>query len=78
VPGDPTEPPRVAYTIGRRVGSAVVRNRLRRRIRAVIRESASSLRPGAYLVAVHPDAAALPYSELRVHVLKALRHLDRA
>ena len=40
VGGSPVEPPRVAYTIGRRVGSAVVRNRVRRRLRALVREAA--------------------------------------
>src|SRR5216683_8128406 len=36
--GSPAEPPRVAYAIGRKVGSAVERNRLRRRLRAIVRQ----------------------------------------
>ncbi|MGH9190794.1 MAG: ribonuclease P protein component [Acidimicrobiales bacterium] len=35
--GEPTGPPRVGYAIGRNLGGAVVRNRLRRRLRAVVR-----------------------------------------
>jgi ribonuclease P protein component len=77
VSGDSTEAPQVAYTIGRKVGSAVVRNLVRRRIRMVIREAAPSLRPGAYLIGVAPTAALLPYADLRVHVLKALERLNR-
>ena len=44
---------RVAYAIGRQVGPAVVRNRLRRRLRAAVREidrSTGGLPTGAYLV----------------------------
>ena len=48
--GDTTEPPRVAYAVGRRVGSAVVRNRVRRRLRAAVAEHGADLAPGgAYL-----------------------------
>src|SRR5262249_55233724 len=36
VEGDPYLPPRMAYAIGRTVGTAVERNRLRRRLRAIV------------------------------------------
>jgi len=54
-------PPRVAYAIGRTVGSAVVRNRLRRRLRALVHEHARAgrLGPGWYLVGATPAAARL-------------------
>ena len=71
-------PVRVAYAIGRRVGGAVVRNRLRRRLRAVLAEEAAAggrLRPGDYLVAIAPEAADLPFSELRTLVTSALEAL---
>ena len=76
VSGDPTEPPRVAYTIGRKVGSAVVRNRVRRRLRMLMREAAPTLRPGAYLIGVGPAAALLPHEELREKLSKALKYLE--
>ena len=44
--GDPTA--RVAYAIPRRVGTAVERNRIRRRLRAVLADQ--PLAPGAHLV----------------------------
>jgi len=75
VPGDLAEPPRVAYSVGRRVGSAVVRNRVRRRLRVLIRESADMLAPGAYLVGAGPEAASLGFESLRSHLLQALESL---
>ena len=62
-------PPRVAYAVGRSTGSAVVRNRLRRRLRAIVREVQP--RSGAYLVRAGAPAAALPYGELQATVRRA-------
>jgi ribonuclease P protein component len=76
VSGDPAEPPRVAYTVGRRVGSAVVRNRMRRRLRMLIREAAPTLRPGAYLIGAGPDAALLSHDSLRAILVKALNYIE--
>jgi ribonuclease P protein component len=75
VPGDPSEPPRVAYAVGRSAGGAVVRNRLRRRLRAVSREAGPLLRPGAYLVGATAGASSLSYRELRTTVCEALATL---
>jgi ribonuclease P protein component len=72
IEGNPAEPPRVAYAIGRKVGGAVERNRLRRRLRAVVREHASRLRPGAYLIAAAPMAARMPFGELQATLIKTL------
>jgi len=70
--GDPSEPPRVAYAVGRRAGGAVVR-----RLRAVIREVRPLLRPGAYLVGATGAAASVPYGDLRASVCQALGALHR-
>lgn len=56
--------PLVAYAVGRRVGSAVVRNRVRRRLRAAVRDVAPTLPAGSYLVRVSTPAVALAYEEL--------------
>lgn len=69
--GDPVSPARVAYNVGRKVGGAVQRNRLRRRLRAAAAQ-AGELRPGAYLVGAAPDASALSFGELRAIVSEAL------
>jgi ribonuclease P protein component len=57
---------RVAYAIGRKVGPAVVRNRVRRRLREAFREldRTDGLGRGAYLVTVRPEAAGCTYREL--------------
>ena len=64
--------PQVAYAVGKRVGGAVVRNRLRRRLRAVVADTAGALAPGAYLVAVGREAAGLPYEDLKAQVTAAM------
>jgi ribonuclease P protein component len=66
-----TSSTRVAYAINRAVGGAVNRNRLRRRLRAIVR--AAELAPGAYLISVSPPAALLSFDELAAHVVKASR-----
>jgi ribonuclease P protein component len=63
--------PRLGFAIGRAVGPAVVRNRLRRQLRARVRDL--HLAPGAYLVHVSPAAAGLPGAALGTHLEAALR-----
>lgn len=54
----PASPPRVAYAVSRRVGGAVVRNRVRRRLRAGVQLNGAMLVDGAaYLVSADPEAA---------------------
>jgi ribonuclease P protein component len=65
-------PPRVAYAIGRKVGGAVERNRLRRRLRGIVWQLAPLLRPGAYLIGVAPEGTHLSVGELRSTVTQAL------
>jgi ribonuclease P protein component len=64
LPGDSSLPPRVAYAVGKRVGGAVVRNRVRRRMRAATLAHRAELQPGAYLFGAAPAAAAAPYAEI--------------
>lgn len=62
---DPAAPPRVAYTVSRRVGGAVVRNRVRRRLRAGVQLHRAMLVDGAaYLVSAEPEAARTESVEL--------------
>lgn len=61
---------RVGYAIGRHAGGAVVRNRVRRRLRAALREAA--IPPGAYLIRAGRDAADLPFSALAAHLTTCL------
>jgi ribonuclease P protein component len=65
--------PRVAYVVGRSAGNAVERNRLRRRLRAAVREHVELLDPGAaYLVAAGPEALEVSFTSLCAFVRQAL------
>lgn len=69
-------PPRVGFAIGRSLGGAVQRNRLRRRTRAVMqdltRREPGALPCGSYLVRLSPAASPLPFTELQRHVRTAV------
>ncbi len=66
----------MAYAIGRAVGGAVERNRLRRRLRAAVRELESELVPGgAYLLSVGPALMTTTPAELRDTVRNVLRRV---
>jgi len=75
--GSSLPPARVAYSIGKRVGSAVVRNLVRRRLRAIVRARAARLRPGAaYLFAASPAAPGAPFAQLDGAVTQLLADTD--
>ncbi|MEY2475532.1 MAG: Ribonuclease [Actinomycetota bacterium] len=78
VAGVSPDPPRVGFAVGRQVGGAVERNRLRRRLRAIAAEMASQLEPGAYLIGAAPEAAALSYGDLKAIVAEALQSASSA
>ena|SRR5947209_19866514 len=75
LPGAGDTPPRVAYAIGRPVGPAVTRNRLRRRLRAIVADLAPTLRPGTYLIGVDPTAVTLDHGDLRRTLCTVLSEL---
>jgi ribonuclease P protein component len=68
---------KVAYAVSRRVGGAVVRNRLKRRLRAIVSERATSLPAGAYVVQVGPGGSLLEFDELKVAMGQALEKATR-
>jgi ribonuclease P protein component len=69
--------PQVGYAIGRRVGNAVVRNRLRRRLRAIVGEQEPNLPVGAYMVVSGPGGPRLGYNELKVAMSQAVEKATR-
>jgi ribonuclease P protein component len=77
---DGADGPRVAYAITKRVGGAVERNRLRRRLRAVFSELAADstgLVPnGVLLVSAGPEASGRDPEELRNDVKRLLAALE--
>ena len=72
------DPPQVAFAVGRKVGGAVVRNKIRRRLRAIMQEAAPELPSGAYLVTAAPAAAQLSFGELRTTVREMLAAIPDA
>lgn len=67
-------PPRVAFAIGKATGGAVVRNRVRRRLRAALHELVveGALPAGTYLWGASTAASVLPWSDLLQHVRVAV------
>jgi ribonuclease P protein component len=74
-PRDSARPPRVAYAIGRKVGTAPRRNLLRRRIRAILVAEGPRLERATYLITARPGAAELTFHEVQTHLTSALRGL---
>ena len=69
-------PPRVGFVVSRAVGGAVVRNRVRRRLRHLVRERLDSL-PAASVLVVRalPAAAGASYAELREDLARCLSRM---
>lgn len=68
-------PPQVAFAVGRAVGSAVVRNRLRRRLRAVL--GSCDLPPGLWLIGAQPSASEHTFAQLEQTVQRLVSAADR-
>lgn len=63
--------PRIGLVVSRRVGGAVVRNRAKRRLRAVLRE-VTPAEATDYVVIATPVVATAPFRELRGWVREAV------
>ncbi|WP_299053069.1 ribonuclease P protein component [uncultured Nocardioides sp.] len=73
-PGDGSGPVRVGMVVSRAVGGAVVRNRVRRRLRHLVGERLSGLSPSTRLVVrALPASAAASYDDLGRDVDRCLR-----
>ncbi|MGD9924924.1 MAG: ribonuclease P protein component [Pseudorhodoplanes sp.] len=70
-------PPRVGFTVSRKVGNAVIRNRVRRRLREVVRlSSEGALQAGHDYVLVGRRAAlSAAFSELVADYGRAIRRI---
>ena len=70
---DGAEPPRVGFVVSRAVGNAVVRNRVKRRLRHLVREHLATL-PGSAVLVVRalPAAAAATSKELDADLTRCL------
>ena len=68
---------RVAFAVPRRVGTAVERNRFRRRMRAIASLTAASIPAGTYLVAVDQGVRDLRFQELEARMTEAMRRASQ-
>lgn len=68
---------RLGLTVGSKVGNAVKRNRVRRRLREIYRTHEGEMKPGWDMVVVaRTRAAFVPYAELRRDFLRLLDKLE--
>ncbi|HET9902455.1 MAG TPA: ribonuclease P protein component [Xanthobacteraceae bacterium] len=72
-----TGPPRFGFTASRKIGTAVERNRIRRRLRDVVRRTdAAELAAGHdYVLVARRDAMNLPFDRLMDDFRRAVRRL---
>jgi ribonuclease P protein component len=72
-------PARVGFTISKKVGDAVERNRVRRRLREIVRLSAATaLRAGSdYVVVGRRAALGIPFVKLTEDFTGALKRLEK-
>jgi ribonuclease P protein component len=69
-PSDPTS--LVGITVNKSIGKAVVRNKLRRRLAAIVHDALAQRRAMRLLVVARPAAATVPYSALSAEIASAL------
>ncbi len=62
----------VGITVSKAIGKAVVRNKLRRRLSAIVREVLAPHQPMRLLVVARPSAAEVPFEVLQAEVTSAL------
>lgn len=71
---------RVGYTVTKKMGGAVQRNRIKRRLRAAVREVfPTHAMPGHdYILIARQKSLNAPFHELTEHLRFALSHLHKA
>jgi ribonuclease P protein component len=72
---EPEGPPRVAFALGRTLGTAPMRNRARRRLRAALAARQSELPGGWYLVGASPDIVRSSFQEIDIAVERVVSRL---
>ncbi len=70
--------PRLGLSVSKKVGTAVKRNRLRRRLKEIFRSSAAKLPANLdFVVSARPAAAEASFEELNEEFLRSLRKLNK-
>jgi ribonuclease P protein component len=70
-----TGAPRVGYTVTKKVGNAVVRNRIRRRLKEAVRvHAAADMAPGNdYVIVGRVEALTAPFGQIRTELSRRIR-----
>lgn len=78
-PDGPDSPARFGFTVSKKIGGAVVRNRVRRRLRALVAAlDPAQVRQGCdYVLIARPGAVGRAYQELRSDLEQALARVHR-
>ncbi|ATG50569.1 ribonuclease P protein component [Brachybacterium vulturis] len=72
------EAPRVGFVVSKKIGNAVVRNRVTRRLREIVRPHLATLPPGsAVVLRALPGIDEQPFAALRTDVDSALATAER-
>ena len=67
---------RIGFSVSKKVGVAVVRNRTKRRLREAVRPLLPQLRSGLYVFVARPAAAELSFQELNAKVHYLMRKVE--
>ncbi|RWX76867.1 ribonuclease P protein component [Neorhizobium lilium] len=70
----PEDPPRVGFTVTKKHGNAVERNRMRRRLKAAVRQSAAiAMKNGHdYVIVARRDVLNTPFAELTARLVERI------
>ena len=71
--------PRLGLSVSRKVGTAVKRNRVRRRLKEIFRSSSVGLPADLdFVISARPSAAEASFEELNEEFIRALRRLSKS
>ena len=67
---------RIGFSVSKKVGVAVVRNRTKRRLRETVRPLLPRLKSGLYVFVARPAAASLTFQEINAKAAYLLRKVE--